>query len=973
MPDAAIIERTVDFLTQFGLALNNDRDLNDLKILRQEPAIAVIGLVSRGKSTLVNKLIGVDLLPTGPNPVTFGNIFLRSGPASASGRLRTGMSIKLPTLPEEFKQRSRRHDGQDIADSEYSGSLRLPEGVMLIDTKGLDETSVDFDGDLKGLERSWAGQGAMAAILVTSVPPGPSALDIRLHGDLLVHFSGNVIVVMKQTDSGLTQSELEESADIWRQRGAEVFVVSDGRPDSVAEWGTGPLAELESRMAAIWSSSSGSREVARERLERSLTDLANSIPVPRGRASNDVELRQRFWRGFADVTLLASVREVVRGRLVEAFESDAPSVVTREDAETALRYASIGSNVALRKLKEGLQIDSRLRRVVSLDDLVRMAHRESPRLLEAAFDNCRISSDDEYVRMSELVRELRLVDGSLSVVRRCCISFLESVDSEARLISLLHRGHDSLAPDVVVLLLRRWWRSVAQNERLSMGTQKLELAIGQKHRALLSSQSRISTEVISLLVPIARYSAEWGVSELERYRQSGVRLLGMSVEEARSANPFAALGERAERLKDLLERLSVLSRVVDPTTADAIAFAAADLGPGSHKANWITASRNLVDHDSETRFNFMTVHGWLAVSAAVFALLAFANDAFGLAVFLVALGVFEWARWWILGSMGTLRIRPYSPGGKIRDVKQRMAWMHIRSAGIVLCCATLAVMVSTVAQRLDRNRIDSQFASQATPVSAESPSTTLRRPSTTTTTPRPAFSSTDVIDEEFQDAQGLVIEEADLSSVDAANIRYAFVLSQGWNDLPLEMRIQFCWIGFEGRVHSCGDTAGARALQITDRVVYGLKVPLPSDTPSGPYVLSLEIPVLESRVMSAISLTVSSSVPPDSTAVSLPYRTDRNRWWNANCPKTLRKNEILPLKICDEGRGVKRVQRLLGLDADGYFGNGTHNAIVDFQFQNGLLPTGIVDRDTWYALDESQGGPGEDLNRDGLVTPDEFR
>ena len=87
----------------------------------------------------------------------------------------------------------------------------------------------------------------------------------------------------------------------------------------------------------------------------------------------------------------------------------------------------------------------------------------------------------------------------------------------------------------------------------------------------------------------------------------------------------------------------------------------------------------------------------------------------------------------------------------------------------------------------------------------------------------------------------------------------------------------------------------------------------------------------------------------------------------------MQKNEFLPLKLCQEGRGVKRVQSLLGLEADGYFGNTTHNALLDFQFAQGLTPTGIVDRQTWYELDRAQGGPGMDYNGDGLVTPDEFR
>lgn len=105
---------------------------------------------------------------------------------------------------------------------------------------------------------------------------------------------------------------------------------------------------------------------------------------------------------------------------------------------------------------------------------------------------------------------------------------------------------------------------------------------------------------------------------------------------------------------------------------------------------------------------------------------------------------------------------------------------------------------------------------------------------------------------------------------------------------------------------------------------------------------------------------------------SLPYETERNAYWNAKCPKTLRPNDILPIVKCDKGEGVRYVQEILGVEADSYFGNDTFNALIDFQSSNGLPLTGTIDEATWMALDPMQSGPGSDLNEDGLVTPDEF-
>ena len=57
-----------------------------------------------------------------------------------------------------------------------------------------------------------------------------------------------------------------------------------------------------------------------------------------------------------------------------------------------------------------------------------------------------------------------------------------------------------------------------------------------------------------------------------------------------------------------------------------------------------------------------------------------------------------------------------------------------------------------------------------------------------------------------------------------------------------------------------------------------------------------------------------------------------------------------PLKNGSKGTGVKNVQTLLGLKADGAFGPGTTKAVQDFQKKSGLPVTGIVDATTFKAL-----------------------
>jgi len=130
---------------------------------------------------------------------------------------------------------------------------------------------------------------------------------------------------------------------------------------------------------------------------------------------------------------------------------------------------------------------------------------------------------------------------------------------------------------------------------------------------------------------------------------------------------------------------------------------------------------------------------------------------------------------------------------------------------------------------------------------------------------------------------------------------------------------------------------------------------------------------LNTSSASTVPTETSSSDLQTSSASSVPYATERNQYWNAKCPKELRANDVLPLIKCDKGRGVTHAQKILGVNADSYFGNDTFNAVIDFQIQNDLPVTGNIDEQTWKKLDPYQTGPGRDLNGDGLVTPTEFR
>jgi hypothetical protein len=86
---------------------------------------------------------------------------------------------------------------------------------------------------------------------------------------------------------------------------------------------------------------------------------------------------------------------------------------------------------------------------------------------------------------------------------------------------------------------------------------------------------------------------------------------------------------------------------------------------------------------------------------------------------------------------------------------------------------------------------------------------------------------------------------------------------------------------------------------------------------------------------------------------------------------------ILPIKKCSEGLAVEYVQRFLNdlgyeLEVDGYLGSGTEIAVKYFQRENSIRATGLVDIDTWKALLAGAVLPGNDIDGNGVITPEEF-
>jgi peptidoglycan hydrolase-like protein with peptidoglycan-binding domain len=90
-------------------------------------------------------------------------------------------------------------------------------------------------------------------------------------------------------------------------------------------------------------------------------------------------------------------------------------------------------------------------------------------------------------------------------------------------------------------------------------------------------------------------------------------------------------------------------------------------------------------------------------------------------------------------------------------------------------------------------------------------------------------------------------------------------------------------------------------------------------------------------------------------------------------------NDELPLERCDQGPAIRALQSVLqtlhyGIGTvDCRFGDQTLYAVVAFQTDRDLTGDGVVDEETWAALEQSfLAGWGEDANGNGVIEPNEI-
>ena len=116
------------------------RDLA-VKLSKEEYSIAFCGHFSAGKSSMINKLIGEDILPSSPIPTSANLVKIKHGEdyAKIFYKIEKPKIYRAPYNYEKIKTYCQ--DGDQINSIEISYSnTKLPNGVIIMDTPGIDST-----------------------------------------------------------------------------------------------------------------------------------------------------------------------------------------------------------------------------------------------------------------------------------------------------------------------------------------------------------------------------------------------------------------------------------------------------------------------------------------------------------------------------------------------------------------------------------------------------------------------------------------------------------------------------------------------------------------------------------------------------------------------------------------------------------------------------------------------------------------
>lgn len=316
--------------------------------------VVVLGQFKRGKSTLLNALLGAPLLPTGVNPVTSVATLVRWAPEPELSVVFTDgrrEETDFHRLQDFVVEENNPGNTRGVAHVElgYPCSL-LADGVVLVDTPGVGST------DRSATERAYGFLPRVDAGVVVLSPDPPLGEAEAEYVCTLASYTPHILFVLNKID--------RVSEDEWRE--ALAF-----NRRMLAEALDEPVEDIELVPVSARSAlSDGGASVAM--LRRHLTDF---IEVQGSQVRDDLARRR-----------LRSIADNLRGRL--EVERQALDLESEELDRRIALLRDARSTLEQRTARAGATVLAAVERVVSEagDDLVARARATAPGLAETLRD-----------------------------------------------------------------------------------------------------------------------------------------------------------------------------------------------------------------------------------------------------------------------------------------------------------------------------------------------------------------------------------------------------------------------------------------------------------------------------------------------------------------------------------------------------------------------------------------------------------
>ncbi len=322
--------------------------------------VACIGQFKRGKSTLLNALVGESILPVGVRPVTSAIAILRSGPRGAVVRFDDGRTepIDLSAVHRYVSEEANPENRLGVRAVEISTPSRLLQGgLCLVDTPGVGSI---LAGNA-AVTRRFVPQ-IDAALLVVGADPPITADEVSLVEEVAAG-AGHLLLVLNKADRaspGERAESLRFAAEVLSRRlhrGVDrAFEVSaTGRPVDGA--GTRGLPALEEALLDLARSGgadllAASSRRARRRiagaLDAELLERRAALTRPLAASAARLEAlgawRSEVDRARADLgALLASEEARLSESWVARFQAALPALIGDAGGELRARLGAIHS------------------------------------------------------------------------------------------------------------------------------------------------------------------------------------------------------------------------------------------------------------------------------------------------------------------------------------------------------------------------------------------------------------------------------------------------------------------------------------------------------------------------------------------------------------------------------------------------------------------------------------------------------